>query len=525
MRPGPTRRALAGLAAGLVGGLSILVVAAALRWLFGIPLIGELISDRVIPELSIGQFSRLARALGGLEHAKETALFAGLLAPVVIAAAAGTVFALTLGTRPVASRRGAIVLSSSLAAAALLFVVLLWPVMPSNYRGLPPGLASFLNVLAIVATFAIWGAVFVASIGAFDSSRPDRPKVRPTASEGRAFDRRTAITGGVAVLLALLGARLVQILTGRATVGANGYDGLTVHGPQTASITPNDRFYVVTKNLIDPNVAGHLWRLRVTGSVHNPFELGYAELISRPSSTQTQTLECISNGVGGGLMSNAVWRGVPLGQLIAEARPLPDARFVLLHASDGYTDGLSLDLATHPTTLVAYEMNGETLPDRHGYPARVLVPGTYGEVNVKWVDQVELLDASRAGYYERQGWRPERVQTTSRFDRPVSGQTVSLAAQPGVPVGGVAFAGDRGISKVEVSFDGGASWAQAALGYQPNSMTWALWSLTWNPSLPGTYTLLVRATDGRGQTQTAARHGTAPSGASGYHRVVVDVRP
>jgi hypothetical protein len=102
---------------------------------------------------------------------------------------------------------------------------------------------------------------------------------------------------------------------------------------------------------------------------------------------------------------------------------------------------------------------------------------------------------------------------------------VSLAAQPGVPVGGVAFAGDRGISKVEVSFDGGASWAQAALGYQPNSMTWALWSLTWNPSLPGTYTLLVRATDGRGQTQTAARHGTAPSGASGYHRVVVDVRP
>src|SRR5207249_5728919 len=125
--------------------------------------------------------------------------------------------------------------------------------------------------------------------------------------------------------------------------------------------------------------------------------------------------------------------------------------------------GGSLGRAMRPDTLVAYEMNGVPLPPRHGYPARILVPGTYGEVNVKWIDRIELTDRSVQGYYERQGWRPGTVRTMSRIDRPPRDVPISLARTASVPVGGVAFAGDRGISRVEVTADAGLTWQQATI--------------------------------------------------------------
>ena len=169
-------------------------------------------------------------------------------------------------------------------------------------------------------------------------------------------------------------------------------------------------------------------------------------------------------------------------------------------------------------------MNGEPLPRRHGYPARVLVPGTYGEVSVKWVDGIELSAAPVQGYYERQGWKPYFVQTTSRFDRPVAGTTISLATTPVVSLGGVAFAGDRGISKVEWSADGGSSWRPCRITYAPSRIAWSLWEATWSPPGPGAYRLVVRATDGDGSLQTSDRRGVVPAGAAGWHSVAVTVR-
>jgi len=297
-------------------------------------------------------------------------------------------------------------------------------------------------------------------------------------------------------------------------------------GQLAEAITSNADFYVVTKNAAgDPIIHPAAWRILVDGEVERPFQLDYVTVRRLPASEVTNTLECISNGVGGGLMSTAAWRGVPLAALLAVAQPRPEARFVLLRAADGYTHGIPLDRAMDPSSLVAYEMNGAPLPNRHGYPARVLIPGTYGEVNVKWVERIDVVDRSVEGYYEQQGWRPGFVHTTSRFDRPFDGQRVALSREPRVPVGGIAFAGDRGVSKVESSFDGGASWRVARIDHAAGNLAWVLWSAPWTPPGPGTYQLAVRATDGTGTTQTAVRRGSAPSGATGYHQIQVAVTP
>jgi DMSO/TMAO reductase YedYZ molybdopterin-dependent catalytic subunit len=503
----------------------MVILVVLLRLFLGIPLLAELASDRIIPTLTINQFGRLASKLGGLTRGKEVALIASFALQVALATIAGVAAAIILGERPERGGLWGRALVSVLGVAAVGTVLLLWPVLASNYRGLPPGPATATNVVAILASFALYGVVFGNALRALTArwreGTAEEGRVEPT---GPVLGRRTLLLGGAGVGLAFISGGLVDVLYRRATVGPNGYDGLTVHGPTTDPITPNDRFYIVTKNLIDPTIDRGLWRLQVSGLVDRPHTYDFDSLASLPSSSQIQTLECISNGVGGGLMSNAMWRGVPLATLLSSARPRPEGRFVLMHAADGYVHVLSLGRAMLPSTLVAYEMNGEPLPHRHGYPARVLVPGTYGEVNVKWVDRVEIVHRPIEGYYERQGWRPWFVTTTSRFDRPHNGQSLSLSEQPDVQMNGVAYAGDRGISRVEVSADG-STWQDEGIDYAPSRLAWTLWSGTWSPPGPGTYTLTVRATDGRGTVQTSTRRGRAPSGATGYHQVRVVLTP
>ena len=176
-----------------------------------------------------------------------------------------------------------------------------------------------------------------------------------------------------------------------------------------------------------------------------------------------------------------------------------------------------------PTTLVAYEMNGEALPARHGFPARIIVPGLFGEKSVKWVTRIEVAEGERKGFYEQQGWGPGFViPTHSRFDVPQADQELRAGAP--LRLRGIAFGGNRGVSRVEVSTDGGGRWSEARIDYPGTPLSWALWSLEWSPPAPGTYTLVVRATDGSGELQTATERDTAPQGATGYHRVTARVR-
>jgi DMSO/TMAO reductase YedYZ molybdopterin-dependent catalytic subunit len=234
---------------------------------------------------------------------------------------------------------------------------------------------------------------------------------------------------------------------------------------------------------------------------------------------------CISNGLDAGLMSNAKWKGVPMKVLLAAASPLAGATKVRLHGVDNYTDTFPLEKAMDPTTLVVYEMNGETLPDRHGFPARVIVPGYFGEKHVKWITRIEVADDSALGFYEKQGWGPDFiVPTRSRIDQPdhESNFPGALAAN-GVALRGVAFGGDRGISRVEVSVDYEKTWQEAKLDYPGTKLTWALWSYDWRPAAAGDYWLVVRATDGEGVVQELDEERPFKSGTTGFHRILVHV--
>jgi DMSO/TMAO reductase YedYZ molybdopterin-dependent catalytic subunit len=231
---------------------------------------------------------------------------------------------------------------------------------------------------------------------------------------------------------------------------------------------------------------------------------------------------CISNQVGGGLMSNAVWKGVPLRSLLEASGPHAGITRVVLRAVDGYDDTIPFAKAMEPTTLVAYEMNEAPLPFRHGYPVRLIVPGLYGEKSVKWITRVELLAQDVKGFYERQGWGPNfTIPTHSRFDGPDFGKPIPFAAS--IPLKGVAFGGNRGISRVEVSFDDGNDWREAKINTPGTRLTWALWNYDWKPERTGEYKLAVRATDGDGALQIKEERWTAPHGATGYQKVTARV--
>jgi DMSO/TMAO reductase YedYZ molybdopterin-dependent catalytic subunit len=509
-----------GLVAGAAAAAVLILMSVLLRIAAGVPLVAELASDRIIPTLSIRQFGRLARLLGGLERAKEITLVGTFALEFAIGTAAGGVFAL-LTSRGGGSNSGRSVpvVPAALALAWLVTLGLLWPVLDSSYIGLPSGPARIVTAAGVAATYLAYGVAFALAL---------RMAVHPLSADGsepgREVSRRVLLVAGAAAVLAVAAGGVVRWLYGRATVGPNGYDGLLTTGPAVDPVTPNDRFYVVTKNLVDPAIRVDGWRLEVTGLVDRPHTYTYEEIRSLPGTDQVQTLECISNGVGGGLISNAVWHGVPLGQILRAAGPRSEAREIRAHAADGYVHVIPLPKALEETTLLAYLMNGAPLPDRHGYPVRLLVPGTFGEVSVKWIDRLELGAGGVQGYYERQGWKPFNVPTMSRIDRPASGTSIPVAAAA-VSVGGVAFAADRGVSSVEFSPDQGTTWIPARIDYHPSPLAWALWSARWRPTEPGTYRLSVRATDGTGALQDGKRRGSAPSGATGYHQIVVRITP
>jgi DMSO/TMAO reductase YedYZ molybdopterin-dependent catalytic subunit len=198
---------------------------------------------------------------------------------------------------------------------------------------------------------------------------------------------------------------------------------------------------------------------------------------------------------------------------------------VVFHSVEGYTVGIPIAKALEPESILAYEMNGTDLPPRHGYPLRAVVPGLYGMMSTKWVRQVELADSVYLGYWQTRGWSNDATVQTASFIRiPQDGESVSLSQNGGsVIVGGVAYAGDRGISKVEVSVDGGTTWQEATLKPPVSNLCWALWAFKWTPEKTGAYTIYARATDNNNVVQTSTQAGSFPSGATGYVMSSVNV--
>ncbi len=253
-----------------------------------------------------------------------------------------------------------------------------------------------------------------------------------------------------------------------------------------------------------------------------PMQFRYDEIRGLLSVERYHTLECISNEVGGNLLSNAKWRGVPLRTVLGMAGADLNARKVAFRCADGYTESILMADVLHPDTLLAYEMNGERLPYKHGFPVRLLVGGLFGMKHPKWITRIEPID-NLLGYWEQQGWSDEAVvKTMSKFTTPANGAGVR-AGQP-VDLGGVAYAGSRGIQDVQYSTDDGRTWQTTSLRPALGKYTWGLWTARWTPPATGGYDVKVRAQDGTGQWQTAQETQTLPDGASGHHRIRVRVR-
>ncbi len=339
------------------------------------------------------------------------------------------------------------------------------------------------------------------------------------------------VLGSGGLLLAALGRRGVAVATALAlpkppAVTAPpflpedpAFDATPGLSPQ---LTKNADFYIVDTALFKPTIDPAEWRLTVDGLVDHPFELTYDELRGLDAVEQVQTLECISNPVGGELISTAKWTGIRVADLLKRAGVRSGAYDLVMTSWDGYTDSILMEKALEPTTLVAYGMNDEVLPVEHGFPARMLIPDIYGMKNVKWVAKLSVANFDYRGYWQERGWSDVAVVVTNaRIDVP-SQRTVRWSSGP-VRIAGVAFAGARGIQSVEVSIDQGRTWRPATLGRVVNLFTWRRWYFDWTPDGPGEARLMVRATDGKGVAQPAIPREPFPNGSSGYHLVPVKI--
>ncbi|MDQ3892471.1 MAG: molybdopterin-dependent oxidoreductase [Actinomycetota bacterium] len=292
-------------------------------------------------------------------------------------------------------------------------------------------------------------------------------------------------------------------------------------------ITPNEDFYLIDTAISSPRINRDRWTLNIKGAVDNPIELSYDDLLSLPTREADITLSCISNEVGGGLISNARWTGVLLSDVLNEAGMSPDkitsaSEQLVGRSADDWTSGFPTYLALDGReALVAFGMNDEELPLKHGYPVRLVVPGLYGYVSAtKWLTEIELTDWGFDAYWIKRGWSKEGpILTQSRIDTVKDGDTLSAGT---VQIGGIAWAPHRGIERVEVSTDGGETWSDASLAAQLDIDAWRQYVYDWEAQ-PGEHTLKVRATDGEGETQTKTEAPPHPSGATGYHTIEVAV--
>ncbi|MGC0420843.1 molybdopterin-dependent oxidoreductase [Embleya sp. AB8] len=382
-------------------------------------------------------------------------------------------------------------------------------------------------------------------------SRPDlvdrRPFARPLpgAPEDDATEpapdtsRRTVLLVGAAVVAAVtgFGGRMLQHARfnaekSRAGAAANLPRPLSPAAPAgpgfvepglASYLTPNADFYRIDTAFTVPQLRAEDWALRIHGLVDREIRLDYPQLRARVAIERDITLTCVSNEVGGDLVGNARWLGTPLADLLREAGIRPGADQIVSRSSDGMTIGTPLrEVLDGRDALLAYAMNGEPLPIKHGFPVRMVVPGLYGYVSAcKWLVDLEVTRfAAFSAYWVRAGWAQQApIKTESRLDTPRDGSGVRAGR---IPVAGVAWAQHRGITAVEVQVDEGP-WQLAELAPQTTTDTWRQYRWMWDAT-PGRHTLRVRATDGTGAVQTAKTADVVPDGATGYHRIEVTVR-
>ena len=396
--------------------------------------------------------------------------------------------------------------------------------------GLLAAWAAAVEPVSLVAAFIPAAAAVVVGLGTlrmlYDVAVP---------SQTDDTRRRFILAAGAVVGVAALSAGFGRVLIEKAKRAVSGREevvlptaaqplppvpepaDLDVEG-LTPIIVPNEDFYRIDTALSVPRVNLQEWTLGVTGLVDRPYTIDFYDLLDMRMVERDITLSCVSNQVGGGLVGNARWLGVPLVEILDRAGVQSQASQIV-GRSDRFTVGFPVEAAYDGRdALVAVGMNGEPLPFEHGFPARLVVAGLYGYVSAtKWLTEIELTtwDGFDA-YWVPRGWAKEGpVKTQSRIDTPGPGARVALGT---VTVAGVAWAPSRGISRVELQLGEGGDWVEAELSEPLSDNAWVQWRVDWEPAEPGRHILTCRATDGEGDLQTEEMVPPAPDGASGWHR-------
>lgn len=501
--------------AGVVAAAALLAVAEALAALVArsaspVLAVGSFIVDivpRPLKELAItlfGESDKIALLVGVGLGAAVAAAVAGMLeyrfrfAGVVLLAIGGL-----LATAAIVTRAGAGALS--------------W---------LPPVAGTVVGVIVLIlAMDRLRRWVRATSTGNTDAAGADR----------RQFLLLTGLTAVGAVIVGV-GARVLNTATSsvaaarealrlpsaRTTVTVPAGADWEIDG-LTPIITPNSDFYRVDTALTVPNVDPTTWRLSIEGMVDNPIELSFDDLVGMGLDEYGVTLTCVSNEVGGELVGNAIWTGVPIRDVLRRAGVQADADMVLSESVDGYTASTPLASLTDDNldAIFAVAMNGEPLPFEHGFPVRMVVPGLYGYVSAtKWVTTLTVtrFDKDEA-YWTPRGYAAQApIKMSSRVDTPKIGSPVAAGT---VVVAGMAWAQPVGVQKVEVSIDDG-DWQETQLSTPINDQSWVQWRLEWNAE-PGSHYIAVRATDKQGNLQIQDQAPIAPDGSSGWQRTLVTV--
>lgn len=381
-------------------------------------------------------------------------------------------------------------------------------------------------------------AVRGAAVPADAPHREEQPAESGAAARATGVDRRRFLgfAVGAAVTAGLAGAA-GRLLVTRERVAAI-RSGIRIPRPAqpapppppaasleipgiTPLYIPNEEFYRIDTALTVPQVDPDGWTLQVGGLVDRPFTLTYGELLEMPHIEADITLACVSNPVGGGLVGNARWQGIPLPVLLERAGVQAGATQLVGRSVDGFTVGFpTVTALALEEAMVAVAMNGEPLPAEHGFPARLVVPGLFGYVSAtKWLSEIELTTwESFDAYWVPRGWAKEGpIVTQSRIDVPASSARIPAGEHP---IAGVAWAPTRGIERVEVRVDDGP-WVEAELAASLDIDCWRQWVYSWDAT-PGRHTISVRATDNV-DTQTPVVAPVAPSGATGHHTITVEV--
>jgi DMSO/TMAO reductase YedYZ molybdopterin-dependent catalytic subunit len=529
----------------------------------GVPSIPEAVVTAVARLTPTAVFGWATETFGSLA---QNTLFAAILVGVVLVGyGAGRVS----GHWAASGRFGSAVAGRLLPAVivgAVLFLFIAAVVFPLAREGVFAAESAYQGPLLLQAALfaAIWALAWVVLAAPTAAPEPEA-----AAGAGESMTRRsalqTAVGAGLAAGVAVLGWRLARApsaenaeaqdeaaaeIAARAQVNApslgaevapdSGAAGteepalaqwdpspeepfaeLEAEGKLTPVITSVADFYHVSKNIADPVVDGATWSLTVGGLVKTPLTLTYEDVVARATTQNITTLACISNQLNGDLAGTAEWTGFPLRELLEEAEVDPATVDIVFRAADGYDDSIPLSQAMHPTTLVVTGMNGEPLPPDHGFPARLIVPPIYGMKNVKWVEQIEAVDHDYQGFWQTRGWSdPAPYQIWGRIDTPAGGEEIPAGA---AVAAGVASAGNRGIYRVEISLDEGATWADATLEPSINpDFTWVRWVFPFEAT-SGSLKIWMRATDGDGNVAPEEQRPPLPDGATGWPERTVRV--